>query len=150
VVGDAPGERLGALAQERRRSTAEHKEARGATGSVRQHAKHREKVGPALDLVEHDQAPEPFKGEHGRVETRPRSGVLEIEECRSPAGPLDQRARERALANLSRADQSHHRKLPEQALQDGQVSGTLDHGLHVTMKIRSLNPVFPGSGNWIR
>ncbi len=109
MVVDAPGQRLGTLAQQLGRGAAQDKEARRGARPVGQYAQHREEFRPALDLVQ-DHHPAQFaQRELGVGQLAQILGVLEVEAGYPAAARARQRAGERGLADLPRAEDRHHR-----------------------------------------
>jgi len=65
VVGDAAREGLRGLSQQVGRSAAEDEEAGGVPGPVGEDAQQGEQVGPPLDLVDDDEAPQRLERQTG-------------------------------------------------------------------------------------
>lgn len=108
---DAARERFRRLADEIRRGAADHQEPGRPRPAVRQHAKDGEQVGPALQLVDDDQAAQLVQHE-ARVFQQPIEvgGAFEVQPMRPArilAGDLTSEGR---LADLTRPQDRDDRK----------------------------------------
>ena len=109
VVGDAPGQGLGALAQQIRRSAAEHEKPRRAPGSVRQNPQARKEIRAPLDFVDDDEAAQRRQREQWIREPRQIGGGLEIEGVSWSLPAARDVASEGRLAHLTRPEEGDNR-----------------------------------------
>ena len=127
AVGDAPGQRFGALSQQLGRGAAKHQEVSPAGPAIGEHPQHREQLRTVMNLVDDDEAAELFERQHRVAEEREVAGQLEIE----ADGRTPRRARhlpgQRRLSHLPRAEESDDRELGEQRSDAQNVCGSLEH-----------------------
>jgi hypothetical protein len=128
VERDAAGQRLRRLAEEPGRRAPEHEESGRQRPTIREHPETLKQFGHALHLVDHD---EPAQ----RLERRERRGgeptrvarVLEVEERRTPPPPTGDLARERRLADLTRAEKRDDGTAVEQRLDPADMAKPRNH-----------------------
>ena len=126
MIGDAAGQGLRGLAQQIGRSAPQHQESPARARLVHQHSKHGEQLGPSLDLVDDDEAPERPESEEGIGQPREVFGILEIEEGHGPGTPGHELPCERRLAHLARAQEGDDGELAEQRSQTTVVGDSVD------------------------
>jgi hypothetical protein len=75
----AAGQALRALPHQVARSAPQDQETRRLVPAVGQHSEDRKEVGPTLDLVDHDQAPERLEGGPRLVQAAEAHRVFQVE-----------------------------------------------------------------------
>src|SRR4029079_652220 len=98
-----------------RRSAAENQEGRWPARTIGENTQDREKLRPALDLIEDHQPSERFESEHRLRQPGERAGILEIEEGRATTDLVGEHPGQRALADLPGAEQRNDGKLPRES-----------------------------------
>ena len=94
-------------------------------GAVGEDPEQLEQFGPPLDLVDDDQSRQPLQGLHRCLKTPEVDRVLEVEDFRASGG--GQLSRQRCLARLARADESHDRMNAERGANGFGGSGARNH-----------------------
>lgn len=102
-----PREALGALAHQLARGTAEDQEPRGSRASIRKHAENGKKVGPPLDLINHDQIVQGTERRHRFGQPGQAYRIFQIEVVRRCFG--EPFAGDRGLPGLARTDEHENR-----------------------------------------
>jgi hypothetical protein len=127
VVGDPPGERLGTLAQQRRRGAAQDQEAGLAPRAVHQHPEDLEEVGAALDLVDDDKPGQALQRQHRFGQAREVIRIIEVEPVSLLVPRIGEGARQGGLSDLARTENRHDGMGAEEPRDLREVRRPIDH-----------------------